>query len=216
MARKANRAEVFRRPRGRIQPRACVLIVCEGDKTEPNYFESLRNKLRLSTVEVAGKGFGSAAISVVDAAIELRSDRKRIARRSPTRVEYDSVWCVFDVEAPKDNTLDNAFVKARDNGLKVALSNPCFEYWYLLHFERTSALMPTNDDVMKALKRHYPEYRKNNPESFRQEFDSRTELAITNAQGVLKEKHYGEDLRKCNPSTHVHRLVRRLREIAKG
>ena len=163
-----------------------------------------------------GKGFGSAPISVTDTAVNLRDSRKQEAVRSPILDEYDEVWCVIDVEAPTPHeSLDRAVFKARDHGLNVAISNPCFEFWYLLHFRRTSALMQTSADVMNALKRHYPQYKKNDPASFRM-FDPLTDRAIANADAVLREKHYGEDLRKCNPSTHVHRLVRRLQEIADG
>ena len=217
MSRKARKPERIRRRGPTRESRACVLIVCEGEKTEPNYFHALREELGLNTVEVQVEGgeFGSAPISIVDTALALREERERKAARSSILVEYDEVWCVIDVEAPTPHdSLDRAFVKAKAQDLKLTLSNPCFEYWYLLHFERTSALMQTNRHVMDALKGHYPRYRKNDPASFRNTFSSRTEQAITHAEGVINEKHYGEDLRNCNPSTHVHRLVSRLRDIA--
>ena len=152
--------------------------------------------------------------------MNLRDSRKREAERSSIRVAYDEVWCVIDAEAPRHHeSLDRAFSKAGAEDLKIALSNPCFEYWYLLHFEHTSTWMQTNSNVMEALKKHYPQHKKNDPVSFKM-FDPLTNEAIVNAEGVLKEKHYeeehGDDRRECNPSTLVHRLVRRLKGIAKG
>ena len=43
------------------RPRKSILIVCEGQATEPNYFKSLRRELRLSSVEVQIEGEGVAA-----------------------------------------------------------------------------------------------------------------------------------------------------------
>ncbi|MNC80456.1 hypothetical protein D3C75_1332440 [compost metagenome] len=51
------------------------LIVCEGKKTEPEYFNDLRNYERLAsiTVKVCGE-CGSAPISVVEHALQLYKD----------------------------------------------------------------------------------------------------------------------------------------------
>jgi len=210
-----SRKSLTRRPPS-IKPRECVLIVCEGAKTEPLYFRALRRKLRLHTVEVEveGEDCGSAPISVVNYAISLRDTRKESAPRSPLLVPYDAVWCVMDVEAPTPHqSLAAAIDKAGANGLKVALSNPMFEYWYLLHFERTSGLMQRNEDVIKRLREYCGRYKKNDPGFFEVVYPL-TSTAIANSEAVLKEKHYGEDLRDCNPSTHVHRVVVHLQQIA--
>jgi len=199
-----------------ISPRQSVLIVCEGARTEPEYFRSLRKELRLQTVEVVveGERCGSAPISVVDHAISLRSEREAEAKQSAIAVPYDVIWCVMDVEAPKPHvSLAAALDKAKANGLDVALSNPTFEYWYLLHFEKTSALMQSNKVLMKKLKKHHSKYKKNDPGFFEVVYP-RTAEAIKNSKSVLKEKHYGDDLRDCNPSTHVHCVVEHLQGIA--
>ncbi len=210
-----SRGSLKRRP-AYIEPRVSVLIVCEGEKTEPQYFRALRRELRLSTVEVVieGKECGSAPISVVDYAIQLKNERDRDACQSTALVKYDEVWCIIDVEAPQPHTsLAAAIDKAKARKLKVALSNPCFEYWYILHFERTSAQMNGNKKAMKRLKQNYPKYKKNDPAFFEVVYP-RTEAAIKNSKGVLKEKHYDDDLRECNPSTHVHLIVERLPDIS--
>jgi hypothetical protein len=49
----------------------------------------------------------------------------------------DEVWCVFDVdEHPK---LAEARDQANANGIQLAVSNPCFELWLLLHFQEHRA-----------------------------------------------------------------------------
>ncbi len=194
--------------------RKVVLIVCEGKKTEPQYFISLRQKLRMSNVEVEiiGKECDSAPITVVDHAIDL----KEKAGKSSIRDNYDEIWCVMDVEAPQPHeSLKRAIQKANSNGLSVILSNPCFEYWFLLHFKRTSAQFLSNAKVRKALqvKKYLPDYEKNDSGVFAKIYP-KTATAISNANAVINEKHYGEDLSGCNPSTHVFRIVEQLHEIA--
>jgi len=108
------------------------LLVCEGGKTEPAYFEALRDELRLSAlvVEIVGRECDSAPISVVDTALDLR----RTARRDG--LPYDAIWCVFDLDQHESFT--RAVDKARRAGLELAVSVPCFEYWLLLHFRFTT------------------------------------------------------------------------------
>lgn len=217
MKRRNRSVRSLRRRRPRFAPRECVLVVCEGAKTEPSYFHRLRDHLRLQNnveVTVDRSDNGSAPISVVDYAIGKRAARVAIAKSSPYLTEFDVVWCVIDVEAPQPHkSLHRAVDKAQANRLRVALSNPCFEYWYILHFEKTSALFQYNSHVIKRLRRQYPRYKKNDPDFF-DEVYPRTESAVRNARQVIKERGYGEDLRNCNPSTHVHRVVEHLRQIA--
>ncbi len=199
-----------------IEARECVLIVCEGAKTEPQYFRAMRRELRLHIVDVVveGEKCGSSPISVVDYAIALKKERAKAAAGSPTAVKYDVVWCVMDVEAPcQHKSLSAAIDKAKAHKLRIVLSNPMFEYWYLLHFEKTSALMQRNRDVMRRLKKHCPGYQKSN-ETFFQVVYPLTSKAIRNSKQVLREKHYSSDLRDCNPSTHVHLIVEHLHQIS--
>lgn len=216
MSRRTRSTKSLRRHKPFISPRESVLIVCEGAETEPLYFEALRKELRLLTVEIVieGEGCGSAPISVVDRAIFLRQEREIEAKQSAIEVAYDVIWCVMDVEAPEPHvSLAAAMNKAKANSLRVALSNPMFEYWYLLHFEKTSAFMQYNRDVMRRLKKHHAKYKKNDPNFFTVIYP-RTAQAIENSKTVLREKHCGDDLRSCNPSTHVHRVVEQLQGVA--
>ncbi len=102
------------------EPNATILIVCEGENTEPDYFRRFR--VANATVEVVGTGFNT--VSLVKRAIELnRQDR------------YDQVWCVFDKDDFGADVFDNAIQLAEAKGLHAAWSNQAFEYWLILHFE---------------------------------------------------------------------------------
>lgn len=217
MTRKRRTLNDLQRRRPFIHPRESVLIVCEGEKTETQYFSAMRNELRLRKfveVHVSGKRKGSDPISVVDHAIFLQSERARIASGSPILTVYDFVWCVMDVEAPRPHqTLASALDKAKEHDLKVALTNPFFEYWFLLHFKKISTPFTIDKELHDALKEVHPSYKKS-----RIGFDvlyPRTEIAIKHSEEVLEETACNEDLRNHNPSTHVHRVVRHLQKIAK-
>lgn len=65
--RKAKNAKALRRKTPRREAYKKMLIVCEGEKTEPNYFESIREYYRLNTVNVEVRGdCGSDPMSIVN------------------------------------------------------------------------------------------------------------------------------------------------------
>jgi len=60
--------------------------------------------------------------------------------------EIDEFWCVFDVEWPRNHPgLGEAVLQARANGIKLAVSNPCFELWLILHFQGQAAWLDNNE-----------------------------------------------------------------------
>lgn len=102
-----------------------ILIYCEGENTEPSYF----NKFRLSTITIDSFGEGRNTISLVERA-------KKLAEMK----HYDQIWCVFDADPKPDSpkqieNFNKAIVLANKYGFGVAYSHQAFEYWLILHFE---------------------------------------------------------------------------------
>ncbi|MBC8470047.1 MAG: RloB domain-containing protein [Planctomycetes bacterium] len=217
VSRKQRKIDEYKRREAFKEPYKSVLIVCEGKKTEPIYFSLLKSNLRLAMVEVKIVGEGAAPINVVDRAIELIEERKLLVRerKSLTKVEYEVVYCVIDVEAPiPHESLARAIDKARGNKLDVILSNPCFEYWYVLHFRKTSAPFSSSRNVKSTLRQIHPAYSESDTTIFNVVYP-KTSDAIKHSKEVLKEQHNNaEDLRNCNPSTHVHKIVEYLQNTA--
>jgi len=214
VSRKQRKIDSYKRREGLKEPRKSILIVSEGSKTEPIYFNSLKSNLRLAMVEVEIVGEGAAPITVVDRAIQLRHARKRLARKSLTKAAYEVVYCVIDVEAPKAESLSRAVNKAEGNRLEVILSNPCFEYWYILHFRKTSAPFSTSQEAKSALRREHCAYCESDTTIFDVIYP-KTADAIKHSKEVLREQHNdAEDLSDCNPSTHVHKIVEYLQNAA--
>jgi aminoglycoside phosphotransferase len=135
----------YRRVEGTRQPRPAILIVCEGAATEPQYFKGLIEEWKLKTsVDIEVVGAGKQHITLVRRAIQLRDEREQADRKAKragqlAKPAYDEVWCVFDAEGDEAReAIARAVAMANDEGFKLAISNPAFEYWLLLHFEPTT------------------------------------------------------------------------------
>ena len=103
-----------------LEPMQRFLIVCEGEKTEPNYF----NKFPIPSDSVIDvRGIDANTDSLVKETIRLMSLKK-----------YDQVWVVFDRDSFTPNHFNTACRLADQNGIQKAYSNEAFELWYLLHF----------------------------------------------------------------------------------
>ena len=124
-------------------PRRTFLVFCEGEKTEPDYLKALKRELGKQVsvsveIQVDPGTHGSAPLTLVEAAAEARE------RADYELGEVDEVWCIFDVEQPVNHPkLNEAVALAQTSGVKVAISNPCFELWLLLHFQDQSAPLDT-------------------------------------------------------------------------
>lgn len=209
--RKERKAELLRRQRATKAPYDVILIVCEGAKTEPNYFTELKKAFRLSNANVRICGRGSDPLSVVDFAIKT-------FRCEP---EFDRVYCVFDRD--RHTTYNAALDKVKrtrlGKGSKIFAipSVPCFEFWLLLHFAYTTRPFdaPAGDSicakVIEELINHLPAYQKGDHDIFNK-IQDKLDNAITNARSV---EQYHQTSGTDNPSTRVHSFVEYLRDLKK-
>jgi len=165
MARRSRSETTFRRREGRKKGAPRILIVCEGEKTETNYFNAIRRERRISSarVRIMPSDFGTDPLNVVNYALDqfLKEDKA-----------FDLVYAVFD----RDDHLNfhNALSRAaaldeshkNDAGVLVPFkaipSVPNFELWLLLHFR--DVLAPIHRTAVYAELRKagvYPAYAKN-------------------------------------------------------
>jgi hypothetical protein len=150
---RATSLEKLRRRQGKREPQKTYLIVCEGI-TEVNYFQALywfhAKNVKNAKVIVTQSDDGTDPISIVNYAIKQLKIRY-----------YDAVICVFDKEF--DNECHIKFKQANQNLERLAKqykkqkiigawSVPCFELWFLLHFEPSSSPFDSCEAVEKKLK----------------------------------------------------------------
>ena len=122
-------------------------MFCEGGVTEPQYLNALRREPEIREkaavdITVNDECAGFAPLSLVQRAVDFRQHQQ------DTEGEVDEVWCVFDVEWPQNHpNLQDALSLARKNGVQVAVSNPCFELWLILHCQDHTAYLQTSEAV---------------------------------------------------------------------
>lgn len=152
-----------------------ILIVTEGTKTEPNYFNEIRKKHRIGTasVQVQPSNLGTDPLQVVKYAQTLFENGDPF-EKIPARA-FDKVFAVFD----RDNhryyfealqlaaSLDG---KMRNDTKELVqfcaiASVPNFEFWLLLHFEDIKHWLHRSE-VMRRLKTHIPAYEKGARDSY--------------------------------------------------
>lgn len=196
---------IARRAVGVREPKKRVLVVAEGSKTEPQYLALIqpRCKVALIELEVVDER-ATDPRSLVRRACEIKSEADREHRRTkdPNAV-LEEVWCVFDVD--EHRFLMEARQQAHDNGIHLAISNPSFEIWLLLHFQDQTAFIERGD-AKSRLARHLPGYDKTL--SSLDPLEDRFEGARARAQ-ALARKHEGDgtDFPQDNPSSQVWRLI---------
>ena len=176
------------------------LIVCEGEKTEPNYFRSFRVPKNVAEIDV--KGVGENPSKLVNSAKDLKEQE-----------EYDQVWCVFDRDSWPPQDFNNAIKSAENQGFKVAYSNEAFELWYVLHFEFLNTGIARSDYRHKLSLLLNQGYQKNS-EKIYDELVNKQPTAIRNAVNLLNQ--YDPHIpARDNPSTTVHLLVKELNRFIK-
>ena len=189
------------------EPYDRVLIVCEGAKTEPNYFSELADHYKLSSANIEIVGAGADPLAIVRKAKELQQKERR------TGEKYDRVYCVFDRD--EHARFQEASLLAQRSKLRLGRSWPCFEFWILLHFcftrrpySRSQGRSPA-ENCIRDLRQRWPGHEKASDGVF---------LELRDAMDDAKEhanraKVDAERTEEPNPSTEVHRLVTYLEEL---
>ncbi len=118
------------------------LIVCEGSRTEPNYFKALvKNKYsEVREEEIVGEGRSTCAL--VKRTLIVKENLEQV-RQLP----FDRVWVVFDKDDFHD--FNEAITLAKNYGFDCAWTNEAFELWYLLHFVYLDAGISRHDYIEK-------------------------------------------------------------------
>ena len=186
------------------------LIVCEGTKTEPHYFEALIKNYISTVREVTIEGEGRATVALVDRTLEIKQELER-----KNAMSFDRVWVVFDKDDFDD--FNDAIKKANKLGFHSAWTNEAFELWYYLHFEyldtgigRADYIKKLEEAFKEKLGDSHFEYKKGNPDiySLLQQY-GREDLAKRFAQ-QLRGLYTGTDYAAHKPCTMVDKLVEEL------
>lgn len=200
------------RLKSKRQAPANYLIVCEGKKTEPNYFNGIKRKINekygnkvdvlIPNIDVKGTGMNTTSL--------VKYTQKTVNHANKV---YGQVWVVFD----KDDYNDEQFNSAIDNcNYNVAWSNPNFELWLLAHFKKVSRYV-SKDDVLQELSKEFQknelgDYAKNDIDIFdKVASEGKLHTAIKNCE-YMEELNKDGQASQRNPMTKVYKIVDGLKE----
>ena len=170
-----------------------ILIVCEGERTEPNYFRQFC---------VTNSIFGEAmnTLSLVRRTIEIRDEKG----------PFNQVWCVFDLDSFPKQHFDEAIQLAKKENIKTAYSNEAFELWYILHYDYLQSQISRSQYIKTLGERLCKKYHKNDLAIY-DDLLHLQETAILNAKRLLEEHHpIHTNCSEKKPSTTVYELVLEL------
>ncbi len=190
----------LRRKRKSRPLRTRILIVCEGTKTEPNYFKAF--PVDTDVYELDIQGYGNDPRTLVDRALDRMINAEQ--RGEP----YNQSWCVFDRDTWPVNCFQGAISKATKNNIFVAYSNQAFELWYCLHFEYLHSAIDRSDYITH-LERHLKKTYQKNAKDMYTILESHQMTAIKHARRLLQFHGCKTEVQR-DPSTSVYKLVETL------
>lgn len=198
---KDHRTANLSRRQGVREVKQSFLIVCEGEKTEPDYFKAFR--MTAATVKAVGEAMNT--MTLVNKAISIREADKAKKRF------YDQCWVVFDKDDFPAKDFNQAIKYAEKNGFQVAYSNQAFEYWFLLHFNLYQGPIHRNqykNMLEKLIGMPYSKTEGSGAMMYNLLL-VRQGQAIKNSETVLAEISHGNPAEE-ESSTTVHKLVKEL------
>lgn len=126
------------------------LILCEGE-TEEKYFKGLvsqeKYRRKFSSIDV---DIYTPKDNSPQGLVNKTKEKIREAKREKNK--FDFAWVIFDKDG--HTKIPEAFENARMSNpvIKIAFTIPCFEYYVLLHFEKTTKPFTKCDDVISQIK----------------------------------------------------------------
>ena len=113
----------------------------------------------------------------------------------------------------RQNIAKAAISKANDLGFELAVSNPCYEFWLILHFVNWTKLIENGNSARTILSNHIKDYDKGS--NVYHLLKLKTKDAVKRAQVIYaaNSSNHGGHPCSCHPSTQIHRLVKMLFRI---
>lgn len=184
--------------------RRVVRVHTEGRVTERDYLNHWARRNR--GVLISWGASGMSPLSLVARAREEVNKSRRFGSRQGS-LSFDEIWCVFDADEHPNRS--QAIFEARQSDIDVAVSNPCFELWLVLHVEDRARPVHRSDIQRDATKLNLIRG-KSVPDAAWENLKNDYEDAKRRAQ-ALDQMHRNVSPPGSNPSTDVWRLVERIR-----
>lgn len=186
------------RPRNRLsgtRDAKLIVIAAEGSQTERIYFNDLASPQyyynpRIHVEVLANLTTASAPEKIITLLDQFRREYR-------LKKGYDELWLVLDMDRWKEVKISSIAQSCQQKNYDLAISNPCFELWLLLH--------------IKSLDEYEPKILVEFRENKKQHNRTRLEQELLALLGSYN---------KSNPDTskflpHIHTAIQRARELDK-
>lgn len=170
------------------------MVVCGAEGTEYDYLTGFKAQFKRRNLSITVAKKPGSPLQVVKYAAE---------RWGGAGDEYDQVWCVVDVDEFTD--LDEAARHAKRQGIELAVSNPCFELWLLLHHTDHRSWIGNYGELKKQLGKFVTVPADKSVNFTRDYAGDRWKDAVRRARALAPEGT--EHLPENNPATRMWRLA---------
>lgn len=168
-----------------------IIIAAEGECTEKIYFEALQRRVQNSRVHIkilerSEEDRHNSSPEFVLSQLVQYKDESQLA-------DDDELWLVIDKDQWTLKALKTVAQRCeQDTALHLALSNPCFELWLLLH--RVDVVAEAQEEKEKLL-RNAKEGRA----------DTYLKRKMREQLGSYNESNYAADILVCNVNDAITR-----------
>lgn len=211
------RQEFFRESNSK-EKESIYILAFEGNVTEVEYFEEIKSYQRFNDELVHLHLLKRRKSDTNSSPKYVFSKLKREAKEEYNFNDQDELWMIIDTDRWK-NIREIINLCSSEGNMFAAVSNPCFEFWLLLHVKKFSDLLDEEKTNLLqnrkiSNKRRYIDkflgdampdgYNKRNPRTAR--FILLVDHAITESRNLVVE---GEDYPK-GLGSHVYKIVEKL------
>lgn len=182
------------------------MVFSEGLKTESIYLTNWHRLYRDQVILSLAPHKYTTPLQIAQSARDQRAADMRGAKRGQGK-EFSQYWCIFDVdEHPK---IPEALELARANNINVALSSPCIELWFVLHFDNQTAFLDRKE--AQRLSKTLLGCEKVLTQAALDLLVQNYEIAKMHARG-LENKHLGDkSTQPWNPHSDIWKLIDSIR-----
>lgn len=193
----------FRKKRNTRQEHELIIVGVEGNnKTERHYLECLERTFK-KVHFVFADGNDTDPARIVSNTVNKIKKVKNI----------DFAICLFDMDFGEERK--EQFLKAKKIAEKSKIilitSNPCFEIWFLLHFEYSTKQFTSSDDLLSTLRKFDKDYAKNKCNFLI--YKNLINEAVKNCKKLDKyhlENSNNSNIEFNNPRTDMYKLIEKL------
>lgn len=199
------RLEQRKRNCNKKERKSVIAIGCEGkNKTETTYFKNFSSReciIKFST-------------GIHTDPIGMANDLVNFIKKEDISIEYgDKIYLLIDtdINQNKQGQLETVKEICRKNNIELITSTPTFEYWYILHYEKTARKYQSSKQVKDELKRKIKGY--SEEMNVYPLIKDKTLEAIENAERIEKnhvKNGQAIDSEEANPHTSVYKVVEEI------